>query len=230
MPGISESVDRRRRLEEARRTAAAGETITNTEMMNIWGVSKGRWTDIRNNIPDFPTPIVTGNKQLYPRLASLDLMWAWETRGDQVAEVKKKRMAALLGVDEVDGSMPNLSDMAKASALRAEIETRMIAQGDLVPRAQVRRLSSQIGEFLSRRLSSLGSVLDPNGKWTPEARDAADKAGQEWLLRIYDEMKDMLAADAHAQPQGSRADRARPGQPGAPRARRNGRAGVAGRA
>jgi hypothetical protein len=230
MQGISESVDRRQRMEEARRTAVDGETITNNEMMNIWGVTKGRWTDIRNRIPDFPVPVTNGNVQFYPRVAALDRMWAHETRGDQVAATKAKRVAALLGVEQPDGAMPSLSDMQRASALRAEIETRMIAQGELVPRAQVRRLSSQIGEFLSRRLSSLGSVLDPNGKWSPEMREAADKAGQDWLLRMYADLRHMLEPDADAQPPDAGEDRGRSAKSRAPRARRVGGSGVAGRA
>ena len=231
--GITESVDRRRRLQEELATATDGETITNTEMMNLWGVTKGRWSDLRNRMPDFPMPIVSGGVQLYPRQTALERMWAWETRNDKTDKEKARRMAALLGVDDFSGVLPSMSEMQKASQLRAEIEARMIAQGQLVRRGDVASLLARVFELQSKRLSSLGTLIDPNGAYPQELRDAADAAGNSLLMAMHGELKHMLGGDAAAGPGQHRSDRggsAQSNQTGASRPTRGRRSKSSGHA
>jgi hypothetical protein len=159
--------------------------------------------------------VISGNEQLYPRRESLDAMWQWEVRNDQIAADKQARIARLLGVENQDTTMPSITDMAKASQVRGEIEQRMVFQRQLLATNEVTRVASKIFELLSSRLGNLGTVLDPNGALAASQRDAVDKLGSDLLLRMHAELRDMLVGDAGLKPTRSGNPGSRPGRAGA---------------
>ncbi len=193
----TDQIRRRARIKEALRTTTKGETITLDELTAVYGLtSKGAFVNIRNVITDFPDPQVSGKRHFYDRHLALQALDRFERRGDAVAAAKSDRIKALLGIETGGEALLNISDLQKASALRAEMEQRMKEQGLLIPVSEVQASYSRIFEILSRPLGNLGTVLDPNGLWPMEQRDAADKAGHEILLQLHAEVKDKLAPHA----------------------------------
>lgn len=189
---------RRARIETALAEAKTGQTIELLELAKIWGVGKPAFVNIRDKIdPPFPAPTVDGKLYRYPRKKALQALDRWERRGDSAAAEKADRLARLVGADpETATSAFSISDLQKAHNLRIEMEARMREQGLLLARAEVQATAGKVFEILSRALSSLGTLVDPNGQWAPEDRAAADKAGEDLLLRIHAEMRHLLTPDA----------------------------------
>lgn len=202
---------RRQRIAEAQRTAAKGETIGLAELAKVWGVGKPAFVNTRDLIPSFPPATINGKEYLYPRIEALAALDAWERRADAANAQRADRIAALIGFKPDDDNL-SISDLQKAYNLGVELEQRMIAQGQLVPRSEVNATAGKVFQLLSRFLSDLGTTVDPNGQFPPAVREAADKGGQDLLLRIHAEMRDMLTP--HAQ-------RTAPPSPNGKRARRS---------
>ena len=194
--GVAKSVKRRSALAAALASTADGETITIDEMMLLWGVSKGTFVNTRNLIPFFPEASFVGDRGVinYPRRESLEALIKWETRGDEGEKTKSARLRKMMGHSDDDDaeSIISMSDMAKASQLRAQIEERMVVQRELVSRADEQKTAARVFEILSRNLSRLGSVIDPNGREKPEVRARLDQNGSNLLLALHREMATAL--------------------------------------
>lgn len=190
--GVAKSINRRKALAEALKSTAKGETITLDEMMILWGVSKGTFVNTRNLIPYFPEAAFVGAKNVinWPRKEALEALTKWEMRGDGEAKAKTQRLNKMMGLDSEEGedSIISISEMSKASGLRADVEERMIRQGELVPISDNRRVAGRVFEIISRNLSRLGSVIDPNGREKPELRARLDQNGSNLLLAIHREL------------------------------------------
>lgn len=215
---------RRDRIAEALRTAKKGESIGLTELAKVWGVGKPAFVNVRDRIADFPAATQNGNVYVYPRLKALQALDRYERRADDATAAKQARLAKLVGVPMEDSRL-SLSDLIKANQLQADIDNRIAAQKLIVPKAAVQSTAAKVFERLSRTLSDLGTVVDPNGQFTTEVRAAADKAGKELLLRIHADLKDMLSEDARTP--GSPRDRSAAGRARGDGSRRSGGAGVA---
>jgi hypothetical protein len=212
------SVQRRARLAAALDSSVDGEFVTLDDMMAVWGVSKGTMVNTIKMIPFFPPQDHVGerNRVYYKRREALAALQKWEHRGDHVNADRQRRLNKIMGItdEEEAGALP-IGDMMKASALRAEMEQRMVAQRALVAKADVANTGARVFEIISRLLSNLGTVVDPNGIYPAAVREAADAAGHQRLLRIHAEMKDMLAGNVHdAQPDGDRKARGGSRKPG----------------
>lgn len=187
---------RRERLRIALDTAVEGETIKLDELAKVWGVGKPAFVNVRDRIDHFPAATIDGKTHFYPRLKALQSLDRWERREDANNADKNNRIAQLIGVESAGAATMSLSDLTKASALRAEMEERMRAQGQLVAFAKLQTTAGKVFELLSRGLSNMGTVMDPNGAWSSDDRERADKHGRALLLRLHGEMKDMLGPDA----------------------------------
>lgn len=206
---------RRARLQTALDSAKANQTIELLELAKIWGVGKPAFVNVRNRIADFPTADVDGKTYRYPRKKALQALDRYERRHDAAAEDKAERLARLVGADPAAGATAfSVSDLQKTSQLRVEMEQRMREQGMLIARADVQQTAGAVFEILSRALSALGTLIDPNGQKTPEERAALDKAGDDVLLRIHAQMRHLLAPDAVVRPTGSSGNRSEPGGAG----------------
>ena len=195
MAGI-EAAQRRHRLQAAIDDAKKNrKDITRDEMMTIWGVSPGRLTQILNQIPGFPAAKDIKGKLYFPRGRALKALWEWEHKGDREQQEKQKRLAAIMGVEQDTSALTHLhpGEMLKAMQANAEIQERIKSQGMLVSRADAQAVAVRVYELLSRRLSNLGTVIDPNGLLSPDQREKMDKAGSDLLLSIYAQMRDTLS-------------------------------------
>ncbi len=202
--GVAKSINRRKALAEALESTVKGETITLDEMMILWGVSKGTFVNTRNLIPYFPEAAFVGARNVinWPRKEALEALIKWEMRGDGEAKAKTQRLNRMMGLEngEDDEAIISISEMSKASGLRADIEERMIRQGELVPISENRRVAGRVFEIISRNLSRLGSVIDPNGREKPELRARLDQNGSNLLLAIHRELALALGDEYVRQP------------------------------
>ena len=194
---VAESVQRRAHLKAAMENRKADALIGRAEMMTIWGVSAGRLTQVVNLIPNFPAGKDMKGKLFYPRKQALKALWDWEHKGDKEQEDKQRRLAAITGVDEtaLRNSGLSMGDLIKASQMTQQNQERMKAQGLLTSKQDQQAIAGKVFELISRRLSNLGTVIDPNGMMTAEERETLDEAGKSLLLSIYAEMRDILSGD-----------------------------------
>ena len=206
-------------------TKGTREKITLEELAAIWGVGKPAFVNIRKTILDFPKPIVDGKTYHYPRRRAIEALERHEKRNDEKNDARGKRLAALVGIGD-DLAHLSITDLMKANQLRADLQAERERQGMLVPRPKVQSTAAKVFTILQRALNDLGTLVDPNGQHAPEIREAADKAGQDLLLRIHAEMKDMLTSDddrtTRPAPTGSGRS-----QPGANAPRRGGKSSLA---
>jgi hypothetical protein len=171
------------------------EQIGLSELAKIWGVGKPAFVNVRDRISDFPDATMNGNTYLYPRKKALQALDRYERRNDARNDARGKRLAALVG-GGIEESSLSIGELMKANQLRADLQEDRERQKLLVPKSQVQSTAAQVFTILQRGLNDLGTLVDPNGQFPPEIREAADKAGQDLLLRIHAKMRDMLAEDA----------------------------------
>lgn len=224
------SLGRRQRIKIAMDETVDGETITIDEMMVVMGLSKPSFVNLRDQVDrafGFPKVLSEGRKHFYPRQPALQALLNWETRGDQASADKDARMRKLLGISDSTTPLISISDLEKASRLRAEIDQRLVDQGKLVAVADLQRTASLLYSVFSRPLSNLGTVLDPNGTYPAKVREGLDKLGKDLLLRMHKELGDKLAPNVEPdQPERSKPARAGSGKPRVPPKPRDGGAGV----
>lgn len=217
---VAKSVKRRSALRAALASTAENETITIDEMMVLWGTSKGTFVNTRNLIPHFPDAKFVGDRGVihYPRKEAIEALIAWEERDDTAMAQKSERLNKLLGISDQEAvATPSLSDMAKASALRAEADARMVQQRLLIPKAEVQRTAARVLEIVSRTLGHLDAIADPHGKLAPATRTNLKIVGEQAQLRVYGELKDMLAPNVEPDiPERASKARKRPGEAGVP--------------
>lgn len=213
---MKDSVRRRADLQAAAKAFKKADTITLADLALLWGVSKPRFINIRNTIPDFPEPIgKQGNTDLYNAKAAVQGLLTYETRNDTVTAAKASKVRAILGAadpGEDDQALPP-SEMLALSRARAEIEKRMVEQGELVRFIDVQHTIAQVFGHISNVVGKLSDSVDPNGALPGHVRQSLDGLGKELLLRIYADLNDMLAEDANSDARGTEAARVRPDKP-----------------
>jgi hypothetical protein len=206
-------------------TKGPKEKILLEELAAIWGVGKPAFVNLRKTILDFPKHDLDGKTFLYPRRRAIEALDRHERRDDEKNDAKGRRLAALVGVEDAAVHF-SITDLMKANSLRADLQAEREKQGLLVPRPKVQSTASKVFTILQRALNDLGTLVDPNGQHSPEIREAADKAGQDLLLRIHAEMKDMLTSDDDRTP-GPAPTGSRSAKPRADGTRRGGKSSLA---
>lgn len=192
-------IARRADLKEAhKRFRKKGETISLEDCARLWGVSKARFINVRNDIADFPDPVAKhGNAYVYEARPVIEAMLRHETRNDALVASKASKVAAILGgrTDDLDDVLP-ASEMLALARTRAEVEKRMRDQGQLVLAAEVQEVAADVFGEISNTLGKLSDSVDPNGRLPGPTRTLLDGLGKDLLLRMYARLNDMLGGDA----------------------------------
>jgi hypothetical protein len=176
-----------------------GEQISLEDLARLWGVTKARFINIRNDIQDFPDPVgKQGNAHLYEAKAAIAALIRHESRNDAQVNAKSAKVARILGATvhaaEEEGALPAAEMLALARA-RAEIAKRLQEQGTLVKFSDVQQTAAEVFGEISQVLGKLSDSVDPNGKLSGQVRAIMDDLGKDLLLRMYNKLDDMLTDD-----------------------------------
>lgn len=215
---------RRADLVAALKQFKKGESISLEDLGALWGVSKARFVNVRNEIPDFPEPIgKQGNALLYDARPAIECLVKRIERTNKASSARSAKVAQILGGRDADhdedDSLPP-SEMLALSRAGAEIEKRRRAQGELVLASQVHEAAGKVFGYLSQVLGKLTNSVDPNGRMAPAARQLIDAAGKDLLLRMHDDLSDMLGGNADDHTRGTASARSRTTVTRKPRVRR----------
>ena len=207
--------DRIRRLENALRRVRKDDVLSNTELTDLVGISKGAFTNLRNAIDTFPAAQPgKRNELLYPAKPAIEALLRHEKREDEAEAERQKRAAQIMGLGttkrrrKTDIVLPP-SEMLKLSHLRAEIEERERQQSEYVPVAEVRDMAARVYGVLGNHLSQLEQRVDPNGLLPPDVRALLGEQGRKAQLEIHRELGDMLTDDAVRKPSRTSKSRAK---------------------
>lgn len=201
-----------------------GEHISLEDLGSLWGVSKARFVNVRNEIADFPEPIgKQGNALLYDARPAIECLIRRVERTNKASSARSAKVAQILGgrdaeVEDDDHLPP--SEMLALSRAGAEIEKRRRAQGELVLAAQVHEIAGMVFGYLSQRLGKLSNSVDPNGRLPGNVKTTLDGLGKDLLLRMHEDLSDMLGGNADAKPSRAAPPRARTAPTRKPRVRR----------
>lgn len=191
-------------LIKAKRAKKKNPKLTNTELCGIVGISKGAFTQLKNQIDDFP-PHEEGprNSQVYPAIEALEAIIAHETAEDEEEAARRKIVNEIIGASKPRGrkkKSPEVwlppSEMMKYSRLQAEIEERERSQGEYIPVQEVRDLAGRIYATVKEPLQQLELKVDPNGLLTADQRARISELGRTALLGIAREIEGALGIDA----------------------------------
>ena len=190
-------------LKAALKKAKASDLLSNTELVALYGISKGAFTNIKNQIASFPEGQEgPRNSILYPAKAALEALLKHETREDEEEEARRRRAAEILGENSPRGRRKKAeeiwlppSEMLKLSRLRAEIEQREREQGEYVPVHKVPATASRIYATIAEILDQLDIKVDPNGLLGAGERGKIAELGRSALLVVHGELSDMLGVD-----------------------------------
>jgi hypothetical protein len=229
---MKSSVARRADLKAALKRFKKGETITLDDIARLWGVTKPRFLNIRNDIADFPEPIgKQANALLYDAKPTLECLLNHETRNDQAVAKRSSKVARILGASKADEEEPlPPTEMLALARAGAERDKRLREQGMLVKFTDVQQVASEVFGEMSSTLSKLSDLVDPNGKLPAHVRDLVDGGGKDVLLRLYNRFNDMLGGNADLNAHPAAANRARPHRARRPRPRPGSKKGVRARA
>ncbi len=209
------SPTRRADLEAALKRFKKGEHISLEDCGRLWGVSKARFVNVRNEIADFPEAIgKQGNALLYEARPAIEALLRHEKRHDSRVSAKSKKISAILGRgradgEEDEGALP-ASEMLALIRARAEVEKQLRAQGQLMLGTQVAEVAGQVFSYISNVVGKLSDSVDPNGKLPGPTRTLLDGLGKDLLLRMHEELSDMLGGNADAIPSRTASTRGRP--------------------
>lgn len=197
------NLERVTRLQSAMKRAGADDKLSHTELAQLWGISKGAFTNLRNRVDGFPDGEEgPRNSLLYPAKAALKALFEYETRADQAEQERQKRAAEILGMDRGRGRRKRdeiilpPSEMLKLSRLRGEIEQREREQGEYIHRDKVRGVGARIYGVLNDALSRLEERVDPNGLLPAEQRARIGELGRTALVAIHADLSETLGIDA----------------------------------
>jgi hypothetical protein len=193
-------ISRRADLQAAAKRFTKKDTISLEDVARLWGVSKARFVNVRNEIADFPEPLgKEGNAYVYAAKPVVDCLLRHETRNDKLESSKASKVAQILGGtgDEHHHDVLPPTEMLAMSRVRAEAERRMREQGLLVQFDEVQQTMATLFGYMSNVIGKLSDSVDPNGKLPGDVRARLDGLGKELLLRMYDDLNDMLADDAN---------------------------------
>lgn len=207
------SPTRRADLDAALKRFKKGESISLEDLGRLWGVSKARFVNVRNDIADFPEHVgKQGNALLYPARPALESLLRHEKRHDSRVSARSAKVAKILGSRgdqaEEEGALPP-SEMLALARAGAEIEKRRRLQGELMLGSAVAETAAQVFGYMSQTLGKLSDSVDPNGKLPGPTRTLLDGLGKDLLLRMHDDLSDMLGGNADAIPSRTAPARAR---------------------
>lgn len=226
-------IARRADLQAALKQFKKTETISLEDLARLWGVTKARFVNVRNEIVDFPEPVgKQGNALLYQARPAIQALLDHEKRHDGLHASKSDKVRRILGAGRTtdeDAPLPptELLSLARAGA---EVDKRLREQGLLVEFAKVQEVASEVFGEISAVLSKLSDVVDPNGKLPANVRALVDAGGKDALLRMYNRLNDMLGGNADRDPHPATPDRAKPNRPRRARVRPGSKKGVRKRA
>lgn len=200
------------------------EAISLEDLGALWGVSKARFVNVRNEIPDFPEPIgKQGNALLYDARPAIECLVRRIEKTNKASSARSAKVAKILGgreaeVDDDDHLPP--SEMLALSRAGAEIEKRRREQGQLVLASDLHEVAGQVFGYISQRLGKLSDSVDPNGRLPAGPRQTLDALGKDLLLRMHEDMSDMLGGNADHKPTRTAAARGPTAATRKPRVRR----------
>lgn len=191
-------------LTKAKRQKAKKPKLTNTELCGIVGVSKGAFTQLKNQIADFPAhEDGPRGSQVFPAIEALQALIDHETSEDAEEAARRAIANEIVGASKPRGrkkKSPEVwlppSEMMKYSRLQAEIEERERTMGEYIPVQDVRDLAGRIYTRLKQPLQQLELKVDPNGLLSADQRAKISELGRTALLAIAREMEEALDIDA----------------------------------
>ena len=215
-------------LTKAKRAKAKNPMLSNTELVHLYGVSKGAFTNVKNQISAFPDAEEgPRNTLLYPAVAAIEALIAYETREDEEEAARRKLANDIVGASGNRGrrkKSPEIflppSEMMKYSRLQAEIEERERQQGEYIPVQEVRDLAAAIYGVVKEPLQQLELKVDPNGLLTAEQRAKISELGRTALLGIARQIEGALGIDADDHASRSKTPARKAKRASKPRARR----------
>lgn len=201
---MAETANRNRRadLKAALKRVKPDDVMTLDDAAILWGTAKSRFVTVRNQMAKFPPPQKgEGNKYDYPAKAAIEAMLDHELRFDAATKKRGDRINAILGksgkrADLDEQASLSVTELARLNTMAAEIEEREREQGAYVPVAGNAALASEIFSLISEFHRELSNKLDPHGLLPPALRAQIDSLGEEFLLRLHGQMKDVLSPDA----------------------------------
>lgn len=210
-------IARRADLATALKRFKKGEQISLQDLAFLWGVSKARFVNVRNEITDFPDPVgKQGNGLLYNAREAIEALVRHDKRNDQVIASKSSKVRRILGASaadaEEDAPLPP-SEMLALARAGAEVDKRLREQGTLVKFSEVQEIASEVFGELSNVLSKLSDSVDPNGRLPGTVRTLLDGQGKDLLLRMYAKLNDMLDDHVDVVPDRAVPARKRPNRP-----------------
>ena len=165
----------------------------------IWGVTKPRFVTKRKEMGTFPEMKERqGNAHLYPAREAFQAMIDYIDRHQKASQSKAKRLAALVGTDQMAEHIAgdfSIAELAKANQMAAEIEARQREQGLYAPIAEIQKVVGMCFSEISEFMSNLSNVVDPHGKLPASTRNLIDTSAHEQLLRLHKNLKGMLSTD-----------------------------------
>lgn len=192
-------IARRADLATALKRFKKGEAISLEDLARLWGVTKARFVNVRNDIADFPEHIAKqGNALLYDAKPAIEALITHERRHDQLHSTKSDKVRRILGAakaEDEDAPLPP-SEMLALARAGAEVDKRRREQGELVRFSEVQEIAANVFGVISHNLSKLSDSVDPNGKLPGQVRALIDEKGKDLLLRMYNDLNDMLGGDA----------------------------------
>jgi hypothetical protein len=196
-------------LRAALKAAKPTDDLTLDALTVIWGSSKGQFTKIRDACLNFPAHKTGPHGVLiYPARPALQALIALETKDDKAAETLAKRQNAMLGsarraagrnAKPAQVVVP-IEQLTKAFRLSAEIEQRERDQGEYVRSDDVARVLGNAFSIISGKLSTLETLVDPDGTMPLPLREMISQAGKDVLLQAHAAVKHMLAGDVRRNP------------------------------
>ena len=204
-------------LRAALKVAKRNDKLELKALAALWGTSKARFVNKRDEMGEFPDPEVDGNRFLYPAIPTLKAMIAYITRHEADDAHKQQLMERLVSKGGKQSLLQGLpvAELIRMNVLATDIEERERKQRLYIAAAEVERVAGAIFSKISNLLSNLSKRVDPHGRLPASVRKLIDEQASKLLLWVHAEIKGVLKADADNGPGVSKARGARK-----PRARR----------
>ena len=181
------------------------------QLAEIYGVTNARMTTlIKNRFPDFPEPQRHEDKtHWYPARAAITSMIAYMENAGRAKQAAARRHSAVMGrvtaakeeaaADEQNQPPPlTAGDLDRLASAQTKIWKLKRDQGLYTLTSEVKRIARGVNSMLTREVTNLVYVIDPNGDLPPGKREAVIRKCRDIVLKMHDMLGEFLEENEDA--------------------------------